>query len=144
MASTSSFMSASPADQELTSLRLYVLRATYLLIAIGEGSQVFPILFVHEPGGRGVIPALLSGLCLLCLLGLRYPRQLLPLLMFEFAWKLIWFMSFGLPQWLSGQGPPTFTDDFPAITLGVVLMPIVLPWGFIWGNFVKAPGDRWQ
>ena len=142
MASTAASLSTS--KEELSLLRLYVLRAVYLLIALGEGSQVVPALFVHEPAARGVIAALLSGLCLLCLLGLRYPREMLPLLLFEMAWKYIWFFAFGLPQYLSGQAPPTFADDFPAITFGVVLMPFVIPWGYVWRHYVRAPGDRWR
>jgi hypothetical protein len=137
-------MTAPAAPQELSLLRLYVLRAIYFLIAFGEGSQVVPALFAHEPTARGVIPALLSGLCLMCLLGLRYPRQMLPLLLFEMAWKYIWFFAFGLPQYLSGQVPPTFAEDFPAITFGVAIMPFVIPWGYVWRNYLIAAGDRWR
>lgn len=136
--------SASPAESELSLARLYVMRVIYFLIAFGEGSQVVPALFSHEPTARGVIPALLSGLCLMCVLGLRYPRQMLPLLLFEMAWKYIWFFAFGLSQYMSGQVPPTFGDDFKAITAGVVIMPFVIPWGYVWRHFVKAAGDRWR
>jgi hypothetical protein len=129
---------------ELSLPRLYVLRGIYFLIAFGEGSVVVPDLFVHEATARGVIPALFTGFCLMCLLGLRYPRQMLPLLLFEMAWKYIWFVAFGLPQYLSGQVPPTFGDDFPAITFGVVIMPFVIPWGYVWRHYVKAPADRWR
>jgi len=135
--------SAQPAE-ELSLFRLYVLRVIYFLIAFGEGSQIVPALFVHEPTARGVIPALLGGLCLMCVLGLRYPRQMLPLLLFEMAWKTIWFFAFGLPQYMSGQVPPTFAEDFKAITAGVVIMPFVIPWGYVWRNYVKAAGDRWR
>ena len=44
----------------------------------------------------------------------------------------------------SGQVPTTFTGEFPAITFGVVLMPLVIPWGYVWRHYVKAPGDRWR
>ena len=137
-------VSAAAPDQELPLFRLYVLRAIYFLIAFGEGSVVAPDLFVHDPTARGVIPALLSGLCLMCVLGLRYPRQMLPLLLFETAWKYIWFFAFGLPQYLSGRVPPTFADDFMPITFGVVIMPFVIPWGYVWRHYVLAPGDRWR
>jgi hypothetical protein len=120
------------------------MRLIYFLIAFGEGSIVVPDLFIHEPTARGVIPAMLSGFCLMCLLGLRYPKQMLPLLLFEMAWKYVWFFAFGLPQYMSGQVPPTFADDFPAITFGVLLMPLVIPWGYVWRNYVKAAGDRWR
>jgi hypothetical protein len=144
MASTAASVPAPGTDGELSLLRLNVMRFIYFLIAFGEGSQVVPALFAHEPTARGVIPALLSGFCLMCVLGLRYPRQMLPLLLFEFAWKYIWFFAFGLPQYLSGQVPPTFGEDFKAITAGVVIMPFVIPWAYVWRSYVKAVGDRWR
>jgi hypothetical protein len=144
LASTASSSRAAPVGGDLRRFRLYVLRAVYLLIGLGEGSQVAPGLFVHEPTARGVIASLLAGMCLLDLLGIKYPRQMLPLLLFEFAWKLIWMLAFGLPQWLSGVQPPTFAEDFFNIAFGVILMPLVIPWGYVWRHYVKAPGDRWS
>ncbi len=87
---------------------------------------------------------MLAGMGLLDLVGIRYPRRMLPLLLFEFAWKGLWFFIFGLPQKLSGQLPPTFQDDFVPITVGVILMPLVIPWGYVWRHYVVARGDRWR
>jgi len=103
-----------------------------------------PVLFRHEPMARGVIPSLLSGVWLLAIVGLRYPLQMLPLLMFEFAWKTIWLFAFGLPQWSASQVPLTFAEDFKAIVAGVILMPLVIPWGYVFAHYVKKPADRWR
>jgi hypothetical protein len=125
-------------------LRLYVLRATYLLLVVGLGAMIVPELVSHEPMARGVIPSLLGALWLLAFLGLRHPLRMLPLLMFEFAWKTIWLFDFGLSQWISGQHPPTFADDFFAIGVGVILMPLVIPWPYVWRHYVMRPGARWR
>jgi hypothetical protein len=100
-----------------------------------------PELFDHGPTDRGVITGVLSGVWVLAFLGLRYPLQMLPLLFFEFAWKSAWLLKYGLPQWSSGQMPPTWAGDFPAILLGVVLMPLVIPWAYSWRRFVSGPAD---
>jgi hypothetical protein len=130
------------ADVSLT--RLYVLRATYLLLVVGLGAMMIPSLVSHEPTARGVIPSLLGAVWLLAFVGLRYPLQMLPLLMFELAWKATWFFDFGLPQWFSGQLPPTFGEDFFNISMGVVLMPLVIPWGYVYRRYVRQPADRWR
>ena len=70
---------ANRADGEVSLARLYVLRATYLLLVVGLGAMIVPSLITHEPMARGVI-----------------------------------------------------------------LMPIVIPWGYVWRHYVKAPGDRWR
>ena len=132
------------ADSDVSLLRLYVLRATYLLLIVGLGLTNVPALFSHDPTSRGVIPSLLGGIWLLAFLGLRYPLQMLPLLLFEFSWKTIWLLAFGLPQWSSGQMPPTWPEDFNAIVMGVILMPIVIPWGYFYRHYIKQPSDRWR
>jgi hypothetical protein len=131
-------------DGEVSLLRLYVLRATYLLLVVGLGAMVLPPLVSHEPTARGVIPSLLGGVWVLAFLGLRYPLQLLPLLILEFVWKAIWLVAFGLPQWSSGEAPPTFGADFQAIAVGAILMPIVIPWRYIWRHYFRQPGDAWR
>jgi hypothetical protein len=64
--------------------------------------------------------------------------------MFEMAWKTIWFLVFGLQQWSSGQAAPTFGEDFPAILAGVILMPLVIPWGYVYRHYIKQRSERWR
>jgi hypothetical protein len=135
---------AGASEGEVTLFRLYVLRATYLLLVVGVGAMIVPPLIDHETAARGVIPSLLGAVWVLAFLGLRYPLRMLPLLMFEFTWKTVWLLDFGLAQWLSGQRPPTFAEDSFNIVLGVVLMPLVIPWGYVWRRYVKEAGDRWR
>jgi hypothetical protein len=147
MASTASTAStAAPAtiDNDVSLARLYVLRAAYLLLVVGLGAMILPPLLKHEPMARGVIPSLLGAVWVLALVGLRHPLQMLPLLMFEFVWKTIWLIDFGLPQWSSGQLPPTFAEDFQNIAMGVVLMPLVMPWGYVYRHYVKQLANRWR
>ena len=123
--------------------RLHVLRAMYLLMVVGGGVEFLPELFVHQPTARGVIPSLLGGVWALSCFGLRYPVQMLPILLFEFAWKSIWLIDYGLPQWRAGVHTPLFTEDFRAIALGMILLPI-LPWGHVFRHYIKNPAERWR
>lgn len=124
--------------------RIYVLRATYLLLVVGLGAMIVPVLASHPLDSRGVIPSLLGAVWLLAFVGLRYPLQMLPLLLFEFAWKSLWMLAYGLPQWSAGQMPPTFAEDAFAIGMGVILMPLVIPWGYVYRHYIKQPGARWR
>lgn len=138
-------LSATVRDDDQVSLaRLYVLRAAYLLLIVGLGVTNLPQLIGHDPTARGAIPSMLGGIWLLAFIGLRYPLQMLPLLLFELAWKAIWLFDYGLPQWSAGQMPPTWSEDFKAIAAGVVLMPLVIPWGYVYRHFVKPLGSRWR
>lgn len=134
---------ASAAREEVSFLRLCVLRAAYLLLLVGLGGMIVPEIVSHELTSRGVIASLLGAVWVLAFLGLRYPLEMLPLLMFELAWKLIWTIAYGLPQYSAGRLPPTFAEDFFNIGFGVMLMPLVIPWGYVWRRYVKRPGTPW-
>ena len=144
MTSIAATASTTTPESEVSLVRLYVLRATYLLLVVGLGAMIVPVLLSHDPMARGVIPSLLGAVWVLAFAGLRYPLQMLPLLMFEFVWKTIWLIAFGLPQWSSGQLPPTFAEDFVNILSGVILMPLVIPWGYVYRHYVKQQADRWR
>ena len=144
MTSIAATASTTTPESEVSLARLYVLRATYLLLVVGLGAMIVPVLLSHDPMARGVIPSLLGAVWVLAFAGLRYPLQMLPLLMFEFVWKTIWLIAFGLPQWSSGQLPPTFAEDFVNILSGVILMPLVIPWGYVYRHYVKQQADRWR
>jgi len=136
--------SESMAGDEVPLVRLYVLRAAYLLLVVGLGAMIVPDIVSHRLLDRGVIASLLGCVWLLAFIGLRYPLQMLPLLMFELGWKAIWMIAYGLPQWSAGRLPPTFAEDFFNIGFGVILMPLVIPWPYVWRHYVKRPGARWR
>jgi len=75
-------------------------------------------------------------------LGLRYPLRLLPLLLFELVWKSIWLIAIAYPLWAANQMDGDVWESVRACVMGVVIMPIAIPWPYVWNNYVKAAGDR--
>jgi hypothetical protein len=69
---------------------------------------------------------------------------MLPILLFELAWKTIWLVDYGLPQWRAGVNTPVFKEDFKAIALGPVVFILVIPWGYVFRHYLKKPGARWR
>ena len=132
---------------EVSTLRLYLLRAMYLLIALGLGVTIWPgILSPPEDLSHmgSVVRSVLGAVALLAALGIRYPLQMLPLLLFELLWKSIWVLVFGLPLWTAQQLDPNTQETLKACLMGVVLVPLVVPWGYVIKQYLKAPGDRWR
>lgn len=131
---------------EVSPIRLWVMRAMYLIMAAGLGLTVWPLIVSHDPElprMTGVALALLGTIGLLALLGLRYPLQMLPLLLFELAWKAIWLAAFALPRWLDGTLDEAMRSSVFDTSLGAVLL-LVIPWRYVWANYVARPGDPWK
>ena len=131
---------------DVSNLRLYLLRAMYLLMAVGLGITIWPgILVPGEVSHMGsVVRAMLGALALMSLWGLRYPVKMLPILLFEFMWKVIWVVAFGLGPWLAGELDPGRQQTLFDCLLGVVLLPIAIPWAYVLRHYLRAPGDRWS
>ncbi|MDQ0876168.1 hypothetical protein QFZ77_004827 [Paenibacillus sp. V4I3] len=79
-----------------------MLRALYLHIIMGLGIEVWPGVIHHEKPWElmeGVVQCMLAAFSALSVLGLRYPLQMLPLLLWELVWKSIWLIVVALSLW---------------------------------------------
>ncbi|MET1087952.1 MAG: hypothetical protein ABWY04_12665 [Arthrobacter sp.] len=50
---------------------------------------------------------------LLFFLGVRYPLKLIPILLFEMIWKVIWLSTVALPLWPAGALTPAHREGAP-------------------------------
>jgi hypothetical protein len=136
-------------QSEVSTFRLYLLRAMYVFTVVGLASVKLPALLYPATlsPGDSVILSVLGATALLAVVGIRYPIKMLPLLFFEFVWKAVWILLFGLPLLLAGGLDPNVsfggTETLIACLVGVVLVPLVMPWGYVFEYYFKAPGDRW-
>ncbi|PWF48971.1 hypothetical protein [Massilia glaciei] len=127
--------------------RLNLLRAFYLLVTVGLMVSFGPLMLQHSDlwaQRKGETAALLTGLAIVCLWGLRYPLQLLPLLIFELVWKVVWLLAIAAPMWLGGTMTPGVEETVFACLMGVVLTPLVLPWRYIAYHYFKKTAQRWR
>jgi hypothetical protein len=137
-------------DREVPLWRLYALRTIYgifvipALVMIPLGSGPLPRLILHAPTERGMINGIQAGLFVMCAIGLRYPLRMLPILVFEFVWKTIWLLAYGLPQWLGGVRTEQLSLDMILIGCGPILFGLAIPWTYLFRNYLKAPTDRWR
>jgi len=132
---------------ELPLYRLYILRALYLLIGLGQGSLTWPGIVHHVRPWEfwhGVSVCFLGALTALALLGVRYPVRMMPLLFFELAWKLLWVLAVWMPLSLAHGVDSDISANAVAMFMGVILVPLALPWGYVWRNYVTSPADRWR
>ena len=130
----------------ISPLRLNLLRAFYLLMAVGLGLVVWPSIISHplQPALSGPVSrSLLAAIGALSLLGLRYPIKMVPLLMFEILWKVIFLISFALPLWMADQIDPDSMENILDCLMIVILLPII-PWRHVISTYITAPGERWK
>ncbi len=131
---------------DVSLLRLYALRAAYLFVAAGLAATVWPLLITHSPQWplmNGVVCSMLGALSVLAAFGIRYPLQMLPVLLFEVAWKSIWLIAVALPLWSANQLDARTWETVRDCALVAILIPII-PWRYVIAQYVTRPGDRWR
>lgn len=139
-------VSSAPVASEISLFRLYTLRVAYLIMAVGLGVFVWPSVILHTNGfaiAHGIQAAMLAGLGATAALGLRYPVQMLPLLLFEVAWKAIYLVAFAYRMWSTHQITPAMAEDVKAVSMVVILLPLI-PWRYVFTHYVVKRGDRWK
>ena len=114
-------------------------------MVVGLAVTKWPLLFDHEPWSlaEGTKVCLLIALSVLALLGLRYPHRMLPVLLFEVAWKLLWLGVVALPLWRDHNLEGAFRDQTGAV-LWVVIIIAVIPWRHVFSQYVTTPGEPWR
>ena len=131
---------------EVATFRLYLLRAMYAFTFVGLALARWPGILNPPPGishPSTVVAMFLGALSLLAVLGIRYPLQMLPLLFFELLWKVMWIAGWGLPLWSAGRLAPDSEQTLISNLVGVVLVPLAIPWGYVFQQYVRAPGAPW-
>jgi hypothetical protein len=131
---------------EISLFRLYALRAAYLLLAVGLGVVIWPVVIHHTNAlalAKGPQLSLLAGLGAMAALGIRYPVQMLPLLLFEVVWKAVYLIAFALPLWSAHQINAAAAEDIQACLMVVIFIPII-PWRYVFAQYVMKHGDRWK
>lgn len=133
-------------SHDVPTWRLHALRAMYALVVVGLGTVVWPQFFGRTqpwPLAGGVKSCMLVSFSLLSLLGLRYPLQMLPILLWELVWKIVWFSVIAAPLWLTGR-----MDEGTLATAiecsVVVLIALAIPWRYVFDHYVRKPADRWS
>jgi hypothetical protein len=125
--------------------KLNLLRVGYLVMGLGLVVFKWPLLLDHASWTleQGTIECLLVGMSILALLGVRYPHRMLPILLFEVTWKVLWLGIVVLPQWANDQLDGATRAQAGKIAWVVVIIAVI-PWRYVFGQFVAAPADPWR
>jgi len=138
---------ASPAiTPEVSLFRLYSLRVAYFVMAAGLGVYIWPLVIRHTDElamTKRVQLALLAGLGATAALGLRYPVKMLPILLFEMIWKAIYLIAFALPLWSAHKINEAMRENVQAVLMVVIFVPLI-PWRYLFAQYILKRGDRWK
>ncbi len=121
-------------------IRLILLRILYTGNFVFLAWNAWPGLLKHEGPldlFEGVAFSFWAALSTLSLFGVRYPLQMLPLLLLQFVYKSIWLLVVALP-YISTAGITGMTRIF---LMGLIADIIVIPWSHVLNNYFKKGAE---
>ena len=121
--------------------RINAMRFVFLLMALIMGSFVWQQLLFESadwPVMRGLAKSMLAALALMSLLGVRYPLQMLPLMLYEIAWKTIWIVLIAGRAWLAGKWNADI-DRLFYDCIGIAIAYFIVPWRYVWARYFAQP-----
>ena len=125
----------------VSKFRFYLLRFYYMVIIVLLGIQVWTEIFTHtglwEPL-PGVAYSFWAAFTALAILGIIHPLKMIPLLLVQFSYKLIWLAIVTYPLWSANQLKSS--DGLTvAMVSGVVIDLLVIPWYYVLKNYILIP-----
>ena len=120
--------------------RVHLLRLAFAVMGVGLAVTQWPLLAAIGPSYahlNAVVICLFSALGLMALGGIFKPLDMLPILLFEIAWKVLWLALVGVPAWLAGNADPAVATSLVEVGLIIVFMPLV-PWDYVFRRYLRS------
>ncbi|MEO8515284.1 MAG: hypothetical protein ABI426_01000 [Flavobacterium sp.] len=127
----------------ISRFRNYLLRFFYAVNALCLGGMVWTEIFTHKglwESLPGVAFSFWAAFSLLAILGIFQPLKMMPLLLIQFSYKLIWLIIVAYPLYATNHLIGSSAEDLTAINFkGIIVDLLVIPWPYVINNYILKP-----
>ncbi|KQV44705.1 MULTISPECIES: hypothetical protein [unclassified Duganella] len=123
-------------------VNIYLLRLLYALMFFMLGQTTWTEILTHqgqwEPN-KAVAWTVWTAFATLAGLGLLRPVKMLPIILLEIFYKVMWLAIVAYPLWSRGELVGSPAESTTYAFLGVLLAIIAVPWGYIATSYFTWP-----
>ena len=122
-------------------INIYLLRLLFALMLFVLGSDVWTHIFAHEgpwDPDEAVAWCVWASYSVLAVLGIVRPLKLLPLVLLEIAYKVLWLILVAYPLWSTDRLAGSPAEERTYAFLWVVLPIIAMPWKYAFDYYVRG------
>jgi hypothetical protein len=120
-------------------INIYLLRLLFLLVVVFVGYDSWSSLLTHQGAWdhvRAAAVCMWGAFALLSIIGVLYPLKMLPLVLFEIIYKVVWLIIVAYPLWMAGELAGSPAEEMTVAFLWVLLPIIAMPWGYFVRTYV--------
>jgi hypothetical protein len=118
---------------------IYLLRVLFVLVFVFVGYDSWTSILNHKGPWDHVRAAALcmwASYALLSIIGVFHPLKMLPLVLFEILYKIVWLIIVAYPLWSANQLAGSPAEEMTKAFLWVVLPIVAMPWKYAFDEYV--------
>jgi hypothetical protein len=123
-------------------ISIYLLRLVFILMFFVLGKDTWTHILTHrgswEPDDA-IAWCVWAAFATLAGLGILRPLKMVPILLLEIFYKVLWLIVVAYPLWVTGKLAGSPAEGITSAFLWVMLPIIAVPWGYVFVNFIYKP-----
>jgi len=123
-------------------INIYLLRLVFILMFFLLGRDTWTHVLTHqgvwEPV-NAVAWCVWTAFATLAGLGIIHPLKMLPILLLEIFYKVLWLILVAYPLWSKGKLAGSPAEGITWAFLWVILPIIAVPWAYVFVNYIYKP-----
>lgn len=133
------------ADQRYEGVRpinIYLLRLLYILMFFVLGKETWTHILTHRGPWEpidAVAWCIWTAFATLAGLGIIRPLRMLPIVLLEIFYKLLWLGLVAYPLWSKGTLAGSPAEEITSQFLWVILPIVAVPWGYAFVTYLYRP-----
>ena len=120
-------------------INIYLLRLLYVLMFLFLGTDSWTYVLAHEgpwDPEEAAAWCVWASYSVLAVLGIIYPLKMLPLVLLEISYKVLWLILVAYPLWSTNQLAGSPAEEMTYAYLWVALPIIATPWKYAFEHYI--------
>lgn len=131
-----------PNHEGVRRINVYLLRLVFILMFFMLGKTTWTYVLTHQGAWEpmdAMAWSVWTAFATLAGLGIIRPVKMLPILLLEIFYKVMWLLIVAYPLWLKGELAGSAAEDTAAVFLWVALPIVAVPWRHVAMAYICKP-----
>ena len=123
-------------------IHIYLLRLLYILMFFVLGRETWTQILTHQGPWdpfKAMAWCVWTAFATLAGVGIFRPLKMLPIVLLEIFYKVLWLIIVAYPLWAKGALWGSPAESIASPFLWVILPIVVVPWGYVFVNYIYKP-----
>jgi hypothetical protein len=126
-------------------INIYLLRLVFILMFFVLGKETWTHILTHQGSWApddAMAWCVWAAFATLAGLGILRPLKMLPILLLEIFYKVLWLTIVAYPLWATGKLAGSSAEGTTSAFLWVILPIIAVPWGYAFVTYIYKPARQ--